>query len=181
MDPRVIRTKNIIIEAFLDLIKHSSFETITVKDITEKATVNRATFYRHFPDKYALLDEICNRSMKYKGFEKLKEKSILDQETFPLLIEAFYNLIKEFKAMFRHHFSSIILILDQNVKQQLIEVIYSLLPIGKEETRRTVAIMILMSMHSATCDWVDQQTTSKEEFFQTLNTYLHAAIKPFIH
>ena len=34
-----------------------NFQSITVQDITERATVNRATFYAHFEDKYTLLDE----------------------------------------------------------------------------------------------------------------------------
>lgn len=56
MDPRTVRTRKLIVEAFNQLIISKSFEQITVKDITEQATINRATFYAHFVDKYALLD-----------------------------------------------------------------------------------------------------------------------------
>ena len=55
-DPRITRTRNLILNAFIDLLPEKGFQSITVQNITEKAKVNRATFYAHFPDKYALLD-----------------------------------------------------------------------------------------------------------------------------
>ncbi len=58
VDPRVTRTRKLLIEAFLDLMAEKPFEAITVQDITARATVNRATFYAHFADKYALVDDL---------------------------------------------------------------------------------------------------------------------------
>ena len=56
LDPRVKRTRNLILGAFEGLLAEKGFETISVQDVTDKAEINRATFYAHFPDKYALLD-----------------------------------------------------------------------------------------------------------------------------
>ncbi|HEX8992285.1 MAG TPA: TetR family transcriptional regulator [Anaerolineales bacterium] len=56
LDPRVKRTRNLLENAFMDLIQEKGFQAVTVQDITERAGVNRATFYAHFADKYALLD-----------------------------------------------------------------------------------------------------------------------------
>jgi AcrR family transcriptional regulator len=56
LDPRVRRTRQMIYQAFMDLVKEKGFQAISVQDITECAGINRATFYAHFPDKYALLD-----------------------------------------------------------------------------------------------------------------------------
>ena len=56
IDPRVKRTRLLLEQAFMDLIEEKGFQAVTVQDITEKAGVNRATFYAHFADKYALLD-----------------------------------------------------------------------------------------------------------------------------
>lgn len=55
-DRRVTRTRKLIREAFVSLLGEKNFESITVQDIAERATVNRATFYAHFTDKFALLD-----------------------------------------------------------------------------------------------------------------------------
>ncbi len=56
LDPRVKRTRTLLEQAFMDLIEEKGFQAVTVQDITERAGVNRATFYAHFADKYALLD-----------------------------------------------------------------------------------------------------------------------------
>lgn len=55
-DPRVTRTRKLIRDALASLLAEKNFESVTVQDIAERATVNRATFYAHFTDKFALLD-----------------------------------------------------------------------------------------------------------------------------
>lgn len=54
VDPRVQRTVEAIQKAFVTLMNSRRFEAITVGDIARVAQINRATFYRHFPDKYGL-------------------------------------------------------------------------------------------------------------------------------
>ena len=54
LDPRVKRTRSLILQAFDALLAEKGFEAISVQDVTDKAEINRATFYKHFGDKYAL-------------------------------------------------------------------------------------------------------------------------------
>ena len=56
LDPRVKRTRSLILQSFSDLLAEKGFESISVQDVTDKAQINRATFYAHFVDKYELLD-----------------------------------------------------------------------------------------------------------------------------
>src|SRR5258706_3295423 len=56
LDPRVKRTRNLILRSFESILTEKGFESISVQDVTDKAEINRATFYAHFHDKYALLD-----------------------------------------------------------------------------------------------------------------------------
>jgi AcrR family transcriptional regulator len=56
VDPRVTRTRKLIRDALGSLLAEKNFESISVQDIAAQATVNRATFYAHFTDKFALLD-----------------------------------------------------------------------------------------------------------------------------
>jgi AcrR family transcriptional regulator len=56
LDPRVKRTRGLILRSFESLLAEKGFESISVQDVTDKAEINRATFYAHFSDKYALLD-----------------------------------------------------------------------------------------------------------------------------
>ena len=58
IDPRITRTRKLLVDAFMGLMAEKDFDDITVQDIAARATVNRATFYDHFVDKYALVDEL---------------------------------------------------------------------------------------------------------------------------
>ena len=55
-DPRIRRTRELLQLAMDTLLKQKEFDKITVQDITDEAGVNRATFYAHYPDKFALLE-----------------------------------------------------------------------------------------------------------------------------
>ena len=73
LDPRFKRTRKLILQAFGDLLAEKNFESISVQDVTDKAEINRATFYKHFVDKYALLDYAITEL-----FRKEIEKRTLD-------------------------------------------------------------------------------------------------------
>lgn len=79
LDPRVKRTRSLLEQAFMDVVTEKGFQAVSVQDITEKAGVNRATFYAHFPDKYALLDYTVRQ-----GFRQELEKRMLNVCTFSM-------------------------------------------------------------------------------------------------
>lgn len=54
-DRRVRRTRNLLHDAFLELILEKGYEKTTIQDILDRADVGRSTFYGHFRDKEALL------------------------------------------------------------------------------------------------------------------------------
>jgi AcrR family transcriptional regulator len=59
-DLRIRRTRKLLQQAFIELTVEKGFAALTVRDITERAMVNRSTFYRHYLDKYDLLEEYLN-------------------------------------------------------------------------------------------------------------------------
>ncbi|MBV7505759.1 TetR/AcrR family transcriptional regulator [Bacillus sp. sid0103] len=67
-DKRILRTKRLIRDALTELMEEKGFEGITVRDLTEKAGINRGTFYLHYHDKFDLLEqseaEILNEMKK---------------------------------------------------------------------------------------------------------------------
>ena len=54
-DPRVLRSRQMLMEALLRLLDRKEFDDISIQEIADEATLNRATFYLHYPDKNALL------------------------------------------------------------------------------------------------------------------------------
>lgn len=55
LDRRVRRTRRKLNQALLDLVVEQDYETITIQDITDRADLNRATFYLHYSSKEELL------------------------------------------------------------------------------------------------------------------------------
>jgi AcrR family transcriptional regulator len=68
-DPRIVRSRRMLMESLLKLLKNKEFEDISVQEIADDATLNRATFYLHYPDKNALL-----QAMTESRFRDLMER-----------------------------------------------------------------------------------------------------------
>ena len=63
-DRRVRRTKQLIKQSLIELMHEKPFKDITVKDITERADLNRGTFYLHYVDIYDLLSKIEDETLQ---------------------------------------------------------------------------------------------------------------------
>jgi AcrR family transcriptional regulator len=97
-DPRIRRTRQSLQAALRSLLQSRSFDEISVQDITEAAAVNRATFYDHYADKFALLD-----AMIAGGFHlMLHERQVHFDGTCPsaarAIIEAACDYLVEMHA-----------------------------------------------------------------------------------
>jgi AcrR family transcriptional regulator len=66
-DLRVLRTRQMLKDAFFELMETVGFKKITVDGLTKKAFVSRNTFYSHYTDKYDLL-----RSLEDEVLEEIK-------------------------------------------------------------------------------------------------------------
>src|ERR1700679_2108315 len=54
-DPRIVRSRRMLMDSLVRLLNKKEFDDISVQEIADEATLNRATFYLHYPDKSALL------------------------------------------------------------------------------------------------------------------------------
>lgn len=85
LDPRIRRTRQLLQDALRRLLlEGKEFDKISVQDITEEATLNRATFYAHYPDKFALLEE----SVRVSFLELLKQRNVRFDGTCPSALQA---------------------------------------------------------------------------------------------
>ncbi|MGE7920467.1 TetR/AcrR family transcriptional regulator [Viridibacillus sp. NPDC093762] len=96
LDPRILRTRQLIMDAFMQLAVEKDFKDITIKDITTRATVNRATFYYHFYDKYDLLEKVLSEDV-IKGV--LKNVSSYESITSSSLKDIFISLLSFQKGL----------------------------------------------------------------------------------
>ena len=60
VDPRILRSRRMLMDALAKLLTRKEFDDISVQDIADEATLNRATFYLHYPDKNALVQAMTD-------------------------------------------------------------------------------------------------------------------------
>jgi AcrR family transcriptional regulator len=88
IDPRVKRTRRLLQDAFMELFAEKGFTSISIQDITERATVNRATFYAHFADKYELMDSIIREQFQRTLAEHLPATPVWGAQSLSGLVQA---------------------------------------------------------------------------------------------
>lgn len=134
LDPRVKRTRQMLEQAFMEVINEKGFQAVSVQDIAEHAGVNRATFYAHFEDKYALLDHSIRQ-----GFRQELEKRTLSACHFSVEnLRALVVAVCEFTANTSEHCKS-----PQNQFEALVETqvkgqIYGLLMAWLQEVKSSI-------------------------------------------
>ena len=63
-DRRRSRTSQLIRQAAREVMFEKGFGATSIQDITERANINRVTFYAHFEDKYALVEAIVREKFQ---------------------------------------------------------------------------------------------------------------------
>lgn len=105
-DLRIRRTKKSIRDACFELIDENGFDSVTVKDITDRALISRNTFYLHYEDKFDLLNKISNELMRKvywrvsKDLIKIKDLDFTIDCTATLLI-SIQRVIDEDRDLYR--------------------------------------------------------------------------------
>jgi AcrR family transcriptional regulator len=98
VDPRIVRTRELLGQAFMALMSEQEFEKITVQDITARARVNRATFYAHFEDKYALMNYLMREQFQTMVRTRLPKDAEFSAENLRALILATCDFLGGFAS-----------------------------------------------------------------------------------
>ena len=99
-DLRIRRTHRFLQKAMIELITEKGFEAITVGDIAERAMINRATFYRHYQDKYDLVAKIFEETADYL----VKEVKSVHKDSSPIDLEYPPEIwVQVFEHVAEHH------------------------------------------------------------------------------
>ena len=51
-DLRIVKTKKVLFDTLIKLMRQKNFDKIKISDICDEALINRSTFYAHYEDKY---------------------------------------------------------------------------------------------------------------------------------
>ena len=94
---RVRRTQKLLREALIELIEEQGFDALTVGEITERAMVSRAAFYRNYQDKYDLVEQIFAEAMQAL-FDAVSEPT---KAHSPEIWVRFFEHIAEYERLYR--------------------------------------------------------------------------------
>lgn len=94
---RMRRMQKLLREALIELIEERGFEALTIGELTERAMVSRASFYRHYADKYALVEQIFAEAMS----ALLSAVGDLGQQHPPEIWVRFFEHIATYDRLYR--------------------------------------------------------------------------------
>lgn len=183
-DPRVKRTRRLIQQAFIALLKHRDFASITIKDIAEAAEINRATFYSHFQDKFQLLELTLSAMFEDTLFEWLPADS-----NFQTIDEVVKNLILavchwQLSTKNINRGLSLSTSIEENTKKQLYHIILTCLEqtqtIGLNNQRRLeiTATVMSWSIYGVAMQWrCNSKAESPEELVEEALPIILSIIK----
>jgi len=108
-DPRIARTRRRLREAMLALIEERDMPSINVQDITQRAQVNRTTFYLHYGNVEDLLDDALDEliaELKAQTREFDMTKIDITQPGTPPNLPTWYTFLSERLPLFRKLFTA---------------------------------------------------------------------------
>lgn len=93
---RVRRTRKLLRDALIELIEEHGFESLTVGEITERAMVSRAAFYRNYADKFDLVEQIF-----YEAMKELNKAITTAEDHTPENFARFFDHVAEYERLYR--------------------------------------------------------------------------------
>ncbi|MFC3041448.1 TetR/AcrR family transcriptional regulator [Virgibacillus xinjiangensis] len=153
-DPRILRTRRLIMDAFIELSGKKEFKDITIKDITTAAMINRATFYYHFDNIYDLLEKVLSEVLLINLEGSIYENSVLNEETFIRLFKAITDFQLSLSNRCHRGYDDIIA---RIIRDQLQVIFHKLLVHqhgeGTDQELRTTAVMLSWGLYGASVEW----------------------------
>lgn len=157
-DPRAVRTRQMIVDAFNQLIASTNFEQISVKDIASIASVNRATFYAHFVDKYELLDEMLTENVRGVMNATFNCNPELNEDSIVLMFISIAEIHDKMHTHCRRGYNAFTQRIEDKVKEQ-----FTLLVSPSLHNNHMLAAMFGWALYSAYVEW----DHSRQEPIQT--------------
>ncbi|WP_155590353.1 TetR/AcrR family transcriptional regulator [Lysinibacillus cavernae] len=177
-DLRVLRTRKLIMDSFIELSSKKEFKAITVKDITSEAMINRATFYYHFEDIYDLLEKALSEVLLVNLNVDTYQNEELNEEAFVCIFQAITNFQKSLSTRCHRGYEDTIA---RIIRDQLEIIFYKMLlkqnGTKEDEALKMTAVILSWGIYGASVEWRNSsQEKHPEEFIKPTIPYLMAGI-----
>ena len=185
-DPRVIKTRRLLLDSFVVLVRKKDFTSISVKDITDSAQVNRATFYAHFQDKYDILEYMVIDTFMNLISKRIDIEAILNKETLRNIILFVCEYVETVSNSCKRNYTTILSLMEEKVKLKLCDIIYTILKKEngvihkKDEKAALIATMISSSIYDAASKWNrDGRATTVEALTEGVMSFIVPGINTY--
>ncbi|WP_026907249.1 TetR/AcrR family transcriptional regulator [Paucisalibacillus globulus] len=177
-DPRILRTRKLIMDSFINLSSKKEFKDITVKDITTEAMINRATFYYHFKGIYDLLDKALTEVLFVNLNCRDYENSDLTKENLVSLFIAITDFqVSLSNRCHRGYEETIARIIRDQLEVILFRMLVRQHPDEVEEGLKLNATMLSWGLYGASMEWRrNRSSVSPEKFIKTAIPYIQNGI-----
>ncbi len=153
-DPRMIRTRKLIMDSFIELSGQKEFKDITIKDITTEAQINRATFYYHFEDIYDLLEKVLSEVLLVNLNGDVYENGRLNEETLVDIFQAITQFQSSLSNRCHRGYEDTIA---RIIREQLEILFYNMLikqaDTPEDEALKVTAVMLSWGIYGASVEW----------------------------
>jgi AcrR family transcriptional regulator len=162
-DPRVVRTRQLIQQAFINLLHEKSFEEITIQEIADRATINRVTFYAHFQDKYALLEYTLREMIRQHINKHLPEGVSFSIDNLAQLILIVCEFLTEIQNACPPPHGQMVALMEKHIKSELYEILHSwLTEISARATNggptlEQTAMVTSWAIYGAAAQWMQEK------------------------
>lgn len=169
VDPRVKRTRKLLQQAFLELFQEKSFTSISIQDITERATVNRATFYAHFTDKYDLMDSIIREEFQHTVASQLPATPRWGVASLRALIQATFSFLDQLHHDCKPSDRQFDPLMERAIQQELAEILLGWLKsnragsTGRRVPAKTLSSVISWAIFGTAVQWNQSERTASIE------------------
>jgi AcrR family transcriptional regulator len=159
VDPRVKRTRELIVRAFNELVAEKGHTGLTVQEIAERATINRATFYAHFTDQYELFDYVISEAFREELGRRLPPSSGLSEENLRVLVLAACDYLEGLNTACRGTDRQFRPLIEARVQRELYELLLGWVEASPEKARgwqvrpEVTASVISWAIFGGTLDW----------------------------
>jgi AcrR family transcriptional regulator len=177
MDPRIRRTRQMLFQAFQDLLREKTFDQISVHDIAERSTLNRATFYDHFTDKFALLEAMIGERFSTLIAERMPGAEGTCENSLRQLILAACDFLAETSSGCQKHQRQFEPLVESRVKAVLRQYLIEGLRSHQAQDAELKATMVSWAIAGAALQWSRERKISADQLAEAVLPTLHTALQ----
>jgi AcrR family transcriptional regulator len=177
VDPRIRRTRQLLFQAFQELLAEKTFDQISVQDLAERSTLNRATFYDHFADKFALLEAIIGERFSALIDARMAGSEGTCEAGLRQLILAACDFLAEVSSGCQKHQRQFEPIVESRVKAILCELLLEGLKSHQAKNPELKAAMVSWAIAGAALQWSREKKVSAAQLADAVLPTVHTALE----